>query len=124
MEKFLLVAAGGATGAMARYWVGTHAGRLFGPGWPWGTLIVNVVGGLLMGVLVGVLARHSAPEGWRLLLGVGVLGGFTTFSSFSLDVVTMIERGAPGLALGYILVSVIGSIAALFAGLSAVRAVA
>jgi CrcB protein len=115
---------GGAVGSGARYLTGRAMTALLGAGYPFGTLAVNLVGGLLMGVLVGVLARHSAPEGWRLLIGVGVLGGFTTFSSFSLDVVTMAERGAPGLALGYILVSVIGSIAALFAGLSAVRAVA
>ena len=124
MSPLLYVMVGGAVGSGARYLTGRAMTALLGSGYPFGTLAVNLVGGLLMGVLVGVLARNAAPEGWRLLLGVGVLGGFTTFSSFSLDVVTMIERGAPGLALGYILVSVIGSIAALFAGLSAVRAVA
>ncbi len=124
MSPLLYVMVGGAVGSGARYLTGRAMTALLGAGYPFGTLAVNFVGGLLMGVLVGVLARNSAPEGWRLLIGVGVLGGFTTFSSFSLDVVTMIERGAPGLALGYILVSVIGSIAALFAGLSAVRAVA
>ncbi len=124
MSPLLYVMVGGAVGSGARYLTGRAMTGLLGAGYPFGTLAVNLVGGLLMGVLVGVLARNAAPEGWRLLLGVGVLGGFTTFSSFSLDVVTMAERGAPGLALGYILVSVIGSIAALFAGLSAVRAVA
>ncbi len=124
MSPLLYVMVGGAVGSGARYLTGRAMTALLGTGYPFGTLAVNLVGGLLMGVLVGVLARNAAPEGWRLLLGVGVLGGFTTFSSFSLDVVTMAERGAPGLALGYILVSVIGSIAALFAGLSAVRAVA
>ncbi len=124
MSPLLYVMVGGAVGSGARYLTGRAMTALLGAGYPFGTLAVNLVGGLLMGVLVGVLARNAAPEGWRLLIGVGVLGGFTTFSSFSLDVVTMIERGAPGLALGYILVSVIGSIAALFAGLSAVRAVA
>ncbi len=124
MSPLLYVMVGGAVGSGARYLTGRAMTALLGAGYPFGTLAVNLVGGLLMGVLVGVLARNAAPEGWRLLLGVGVLGGFTTFSSFSLDVVTMAERGAPGLALGYILVSVIGSIAALFAGLSAVRAVA
>ncbi len=124
MSPLLYVMVGGAVGSGARYLTGRAMTALLGAGYPFGTLAVNLVGGLLMGVLVGVLARNSALEGWRLLIGVGVLGGFTTFSSFSLDVVTMIERGAPGLALGYILVSVIGSIAALFAGLSAVRAVA
>ncbi len=124
MSPLLYVMVGGAVGSGARYLTGRAMTGLLGAGYPFGTLAVNLVGGLLMGVLVGVLARNAAPEGWRLLLGVGVLGGFTTFSSFSLDVVTMAERGAPGLALGYVLVSVIGSIAALFAGLSAVRAVA
>jgi len=124
MSPLLYVMVGGAVGSGARYLTGRAMTALLGAGYPFGTLAVNLVGGLLMGVLIGVLARNSAPEGWRLLIGVGVLGGFTTFSSFSLDVVTMAERGAPGLALGYILVSVIGSIAALFAGLSAVRAVA
>ena len=106
MSPLLYVMVGGAVGSGARYLTGRAMTALLGAGYPFGTLAVNLVGGLLMGVLVGVL------------------GGFTTFSSFSLDVVTMAERGAPGLALGYILVSVIGSIAALFAGLSAVRAVA
>ena len=124
MSPLLYVMVGGAVGSGARYLTGRAMTALLGSGYPFGTLAVNLAGGLLMGVLVGVLARNAAPESWRLLLGVGVLGGFTTFSSFSLDVVTMIERGALGLALGYILVSVIGSIAALFAGLSAVRAVA
>ena len=124
MSPLLYVMVGGAVGSGARYLTGRAMTALLGAGYPFGTLAVNLVGGLLMGVLVGVLARNASPEGWRLLLGVGVLGGFTTFSTFSLDVVTMIERGAPGLALGYVLVSVIGSIAALFAGLSAVRAVA
>lgn len=124
MSPLLFVMVGGAVGSGARYLTGRAMLSLLGPDYPFGTLAVNLIGGLLMGVLVGVLARNSASETWRLLLGVGVLGGFTTFSAFSLDVVTMIERGAIGVALGYVLVSVIGSVAALFAGLSAVRAVA
>ena len=84
-----------------------------------------MLGSFLLGVVMQLaLATDGMSPTLRLTLSTGVLGGFTTFSSFSLDVVTMAERGAPGLALGYILVSVIGSIAALFAGLSAVRAVA
>ena len=124
MLPLLYVMVGGAVGSGARYLTGSAVTALLGPDYPFGTLAVNIVGGLLMGVLVGVLARNSASETWRLLLAVGVLGGFTTFSAFSLEVVTMIERGAFGVALGYVLVSVIGSVAALFAGLSAVRAVA
>jgi len=124
MLPLLYVMVGGAVGSGARYLTGSATTALLGPDYPFGTLAVNIVGGLLMGVLVGVLARNSASENWRLLLAVGVLGGFTTFSAFSLEVVTMIERGAFGVAFGYVLVSVIGSVAALFAGLSAVRAVA
>ncbi len=112
---------GGALGAGARYLTGRATLALFGPGFPVGTLAVNVIGGLLMGILAGVLARNGSGEPWRLFLGVGVLGGFTTFSSFSLDVVGMIERGAPGAALFYILLSVIGSVLALFAGLMMTR---
>lgn len=124
MLPLLYVMVGGAVGSGARYLTGRAMLSLLGPDYPFGTLTVNLIGGLLMGVLVGVLARNTASETWRLLLGVGVLGGFTTFSAFSLDVVTMLERGAFGVAFGYVLVSVIGSVAALFAGLSAVRAVA
>ena len=124
MLPLLYVMVGGAVGSGARYLTGRAMLSLLGADYPFGTLAVNLIGGLLMGVLVGVLARNTASETWRLLLGVGVLGGFTTFSAFSLDVVAMIERGAIGVAFGYVLVSVIGSVAALFAGLSAVRAVA
>ncbi len=124
MLPLLYVMVGGAVGSGARYLTGHAMLSLLGPDYPFGTLAVNLIGGLLMGVLVGVLARNTASETSWLLLGVGVLGGFTTFSAFSLDVVTMIERGAIGVAFGYVLVSVIGSITALFAGLSAVRAVA
>lgn len=118
MQPTLLVMLGGAVGAAARY----HLGRLtlarLGPGYPWGTLAANLLGGLAMGLLVGVLARSDvAQEPWRLLLGVGMLGGFTTFSAFSLETVNMIERGALGGAALYALASVAGSVLALFAGL-------
>jgi CrcB protein len=123
MEKFLFVALGGATGAVARHAVGMLTLRWFGPGWPWGTLTVNLLGGFLMGVLVSALAFRGGgdQERWRLLLGVGVLGGFTTFSSFSLDVANMIQRKAWLDALGYASVSAVGSILALFLGLMAAR---
>jgi len=124
MNALSLVMAGGALGSAGRYLTGRATISLLGPDWPWGTLIVNLLGGLLMGLLVGVLARVSAPEGWRLFVAIGVLGGFTTFSSFSLDTVSMIERGALLPAFGYVAVSVIGSVAALFAGLSLARGVA
>ncbi|MDE0932533.1 MAG: fluoride efflux transporter CrcB [Novosphingopyxis baekryungensis] len=122
--NMLLVMAGGAIGAGLRYQLGRLALRLAGPDWPWGTFAANVLGGLAMGVLVGMLARIDAAEGVRLLLGVGLLGGFTTFSSFSLEVVTMIERGALIGAAGYALASVLLAVAALFGGLALVRNVA
>ena len=125
MFQLLLVMIGGAVGAGARHLTGRTTLALFGPGFPYGTLAVNLIGGFAMGLLVGTLARMSVPgENWRLLLGVGVLGGYTTFSAFSLDVVTMIQRGDLGIALFYVLLSVVGSIVALFAGLSLVRVAA
>lgn len=117
MPNLLLVMLGGAFGSGARYLV---AGRFAAP---WGTLAVNLIGGLLMGVLVGVLAKLSAGgEQARLLLAVGMLGGFTTFSAFSLDSWFLLERGQGPLALAYIGLSVVGSILALGAGLMLVRA--
>ena len=125
MPNLLLVMLGGATGSAARYLTGRLTLAWFGPGYPWGTLAVNLIGGFLMGLLAGGLMRLGAASGyWWPLLGVGVLGGFTTFSSFSLDTMTMLERGAWMPALGYILVSVIGSIAALAVGMQLIKAVA
>jgi len=121
--NFLLVMIGGAVGSAGRYAVGKAALGALGPDYPWGTLAVNLTGGLLMGLLAGALARAGGSEQTRLLIGVGVLGGFTTFSAFSLDAVTMIERGQWGAAVTYALVSVIGSVLALFGGLYLVRTV-
>ena len=118
----LLVMIGGALGSGARFLTGRAMLALFGPFFPFGTLAVNLIGGLLMGMLTGILARAGvAGEPWRLFLAIGVLGGFTTFSSFSLDVVAMIQRGAPSMALGYVLLSVIGSVLAVCAGLMLTR---
>ena len=125
MFHLLLVMLGGAVGAGARHLTGRATLAAFGPSYPWGTLAVNLVGGFLMGLLAGSLARFGqGGEQWRLLLGVGVLGGFTTFSAFSLDAFNMIERGDWVPALGYVLASVIGSIAALALGLGVTRAIA
>ncbi|APX66981.1 fluoride efflux transporter CrcB [Sphingomonas sp. gentR] len=121
MSPLFLVMLGGALGSGARYWTGRQMLDAFGPDFPYGTLTVNWVGGLLMGLLAGVLARTGGTEGWRLFIGVGILGGFTTFSSFSLDTITLIERGQITVALGYVALSLLGSLAALWAGLSITR---
>lgn len=118
MGNLLLVMLGGAVGAGLRHLFG-RAALVLGPGWPWGTLGVNLLGGFAMGLLVAVLARGAlGGEAGRLLLGVGVLGGFTTFSAFSLDAALMIQRGELVSALAYVAASVAGAILALFAGLS------
>lgn len=125
MFQLLLVMTGGALGSGARYLTGRATLALFGIGFPYGTLAVNLIGGLAMGLLVGVLARVSVSGmNWHLFLAIGVLGGYTTFSSFSLDVANMIQRGDLGVAALYVTVSVVGSIAALFAGLVLVRVTA
>lgn len=116
MTRLFLVAIGGALGAVARY----GAGRVLPmSGWPYATLTVNVVGGLLMGLLAGWLAFRGGveQESIRLFAAVGVLGGFTTFSAFSLETAQMIERGRIGMAAAYVGLSVVLSVAALFAGL-------
>jgi len=121
---FVLVAVGGAIGASLRHLVGLVTLRLFGPAFPWGTLTVNVVGSFVMGILVEVIARRlNASTELRLFLMTGLLGGFTTFSSFSLDTANMWERGEAAIAAGYVSGSVILSIGALFAGLALMRAV-
>jgi len=124
MTRFLLVAIGGGLGAMARYGLGLAAGRLApGAAWPWATLTVNVVGGLLMGLLTGWLALKAGAgqENIRLFAAVGVLGGFTTFSAFSLETALMIERREIVSALVYAAGSVVLAIAALFVGLMIAR---
>ena len=121
MTPLVSVAIGGALGASARYLTGLAALRLLGAGFPWGTMTVNVVGSFLMGVLFVVL-----PQGGRLspLVMTGLLGGFTTFSAFSLDAVTLYDKGGAGLAAVYVLASVIFSIAALIGGIWLARSFA
>jgi CrcB protein len=123
MDKVLLVAIGGATGSAARYATGVALGRWLGAAYPFGTLTVNVLGGLAMGLVMGWLGgRQGAdPDRLRLLLGTGFLGGFTTFSAFSLETVRMIERRDLGQAFGYVMVSVAASIAAVLLGLVLAR---
>ncbi|WP_058247866.1 fluoride efflux transporter CrcB [Tropicibacter naphthalenivorans] len=120
MVPILQVSLGGAIGASARYMTGLMMARLLGKGFPWGTLTVNIVGSFAMGALV-VLLAHVNGNKFAPLLMTGLLGGFTTFSAFSLDAVTLYERGQVGLAAGYVAASVCLSLAALFAGLLVAR---
>ncbi|MEA3017990.1 MAG: fluoride exporter [Sphingomonadales bacterium] len=117
--------AGGAVGAGLRYELGRIAVQRLGAGFPWGTLAVNLIGGLMMGLLAGTMMAGGGIERplW-LLLAVGLLGGFTTFSAFSFDMFAMIERGQAGLAAGYALGSVAGALGLLFVGIWIARAVA
>ncbi len=119
LSTLIQVAVGGAIGASARYLTGIAAIRIMGHGFPWGTLTVNVVGSFLMGILVVLLAHfgnRSAP-----FLLTGVLGGFTTFSAFSLDALTMFERGQTGVAGAYVAASVVLSLGAIVAGVLIAR---
>jgi fluoride exporter len=118
MNMVVAIALGGALGALGRHVVGSQLSRLLGTDFPWGTLTVNVVGSFVMGALVELMALkiQVSPE-VRAFLTVGLLGGFTTFSAFSLEVALLYERAALGLALAYVLVSLIASIGGLFVGL-------
>ena len=123
MVKMLLaVAAGGAVGAVGRYLVVSAVGHIFGTGFPLGTIVVNVVGSFVLGALIEALALVWSPSPeLRAMIVVGVLGAFTTFSTFSMDVVLLYERGALGQAALYIGASVVLSIGAFFLGLSLLR---
>jgi CrcB protein len=122
-----LVAIGGGAGALARYQVGRGMTHWLGPqvvsAFPWATLAVNVIGSLAMGLLAGWLARHGGEgaENYRLLVGVGLMGGFTTFSAFSLELMLLIERGQPATAFAYGAVSVLAGLSALYIGLIVMR---
>ena len=125
MEKIAMIALGGALGASLRYATVVWAGRVFGPGFPWGTAIVNIAGSFAMGVLA-VIMMDRFPGSWGRyapFLMTGVLGGFTTFSAFSLDALSLMERGRNLAAAGYVGGSVVLSIAGLWAGLSLARGV-
>lgn len=127
MIASLLVAVGGGTGAVARYQLGRGMTHWLGPSvvgaFPWATLAANVIGSMAMGLLAGWLARHGnvSSENYRLLIGVGMLGGFTTFSSFSLELMLLIERGQPGTAFTYGAISVLAGLTALYLGLIVMR---
>lgn len=118
---YLLAAFGGAVGALARWGVAEALPRPDG-GWPWATLLVNLTGCLLMGVLLGALAGRDPEPAWvRPFLAVGVLGGYTTYSAFAVEVVDLADAGAVAGALGYVLVSMVGGVLAVAAGVRAVR---
>jgi CrcB protein len=119
---YLLAALGGAVGALARWLVATALPPSPG-GWPWATLLVNLTGCLLIGVLLAVLLERYPASPWlRPFLATGVLGGYTTFSTFAVDTVALVDGGGTGLAAGYVLVSVLGGVLAVTAGLLLGRA--
>ncbi|WP_028135020.1 fluoride efflux transporter CrcB [Bradyrhizobium japonicum] len=123
IQYILAVAAGGALGAVVRYLVSIGAGRAFGTDFPWGTLIINVTGSFLIGVLTGLFAtKWNLPQAARIFLTVGICGGYTTFSTFSLDAWYLIERGQTVASAAYMIASVVLSVGALIAALHVVRA--
>jgi fluoride exporter len=122
MRLLILATAGGAIGAGARHLVNVAFARWIGGDYPWATLTVNVVGSALMGFLIAmIMLKFDGSIALRAFLATGILGGFTTFSAFSFDVFGLMERGETVLALGYIALSVIGSIAALMLGFAFAR---
>lgn len=124
MKTILAIAAGGAIGAVLRHALNSGVMRLLGGDFPWGILLVNTLGSFVMGVLIAAFAQiGNPPQAMRAFLTVGVLGAFTTFSTFSLDTALLIERGAPGAAMLYVGASVLLGVGALFAGMALTRAV-
>ncbi len=122
MQAYIIVFLGAGLGGSMRHGLNLAAARLLGLNFPYGTMIVNVVGSLAMGLLAGYFAsRGEASQHWRLFLTTGILGGFTTFSAFSLDTALLYERGDTFLTAAYVLVSVIASVALLFFGLWVMR---
>ena len=122
LAMLVAVASGGAMGSLARYLTMSLVGRWTGSGFPWGTLAVNIAGSFLMGMVVELIAlRYSVSQEVRAFFAVGILGGFTTFSSFSLDAALLIERGHLMMAFTYIAGSVVAGLAALFVALYLVR---
>jgi CrcB protein len=120
--NYLIVFAGAGIGGAIRHGVNTVTLRMLGPDFPWWTLVINVVGSLVMGLVAGYFAlKGEADQAWRLFLTTGVLGGFTTFSAFSLDTAMLYERGALGQVAFYVLASVLLSIGAVFLGLAVMR---
>jgi CrcB protein len=123
MFNLLLVVVGGGIGAGIRHLTNIGALRLVGPNYPWGTMVINIVGSFAMGLFIATLMRRGGSNELRLFVATGIFGGFTTFSAFSLDFATLWERGATIPPLGYALASVVGAIVALFVGLWLARTV-
>ena len=122
---YLIVFLGGGAGAALRHGMNLAAARALGTAFPYGTLIINVTGSLVMGLIAGYFAlKGDASQHWRLFLTTGILGGYTTFSAFSLDAALLYERGEIGAAAFYVAASVALSITGLFAGLAIVRSFA
>jgi fluoride exporter len=120
--SYLLVFFGGGLGAALRHFINVTCARCLGTGFPWGTFIINITGSTVMGLIAGYLAfKGEASQPWRLFLMTGILGGYTTFSAYSLDAALLYERGELGLAALYVIGSVVLSIAGLFGGLALVR---
>ena len=120
--NYLIVFLGGGIGSMLRHGVNVLSARWLGTGFPYGTLTVNVTGSIVMGLLAGYFAfRGEAAQSWRLFLMTGILGGYTTFSAFSLDAILLYERGQIAQALAYVAASGAVSIFGLFAGLMLIR---
>ena len=123
IQYILAVAAGGALGAVVRYLVAIGSGRIFGTNFPWGTLIINVTGSFLIGAFTALFAtRWNLPQAARIFLTVGICGGYTTFSTFSLDAWYLIERGQTVASALYMIASGVLSVGALIAALHVVRA--
>ena len=123
MRLLLLATFGGAIGSAARHLINVGMGRAFGASYPWSTLTVNVAGSFLMGFLIDmILRRFGGSVEMRTFLATGILGGFTTFSAFTLDIANLIGRGDSPTAVGYIIASVAISLLALYAGLALSRA--
>jgi CrcB protein len=122
-QFIMAVAVGGAIGSVARYLVGVGSGKLFGLNFPWGTLIINITGSFLIGLFVGLFAlKWDLPQAWRIFLTVGICGGYTTFSTFSLDAFYLMERGETVAASAYMIGSVALSVGALVAAMHVIRA--
>jgi fluoride exporter len=120
--SYLLVFVGGGLGASLRHFINVTLARCMGTGFPWGTFIINITGSTVMGLIAGYLAfKGEASQPWRLFMMTGILGGYTTFSAYSLDAALLYERGELGFAALYVIGSVVLSIAGLFAGLALVR---